>query len=176
MDEKVQFHFLLYFRRGPATAALCTRGPWKSYRCTRPTTAGRWLFHSYLCTMWGVPSYTLLLFSLRSSGYQLGCTVAAVWAQWPVEHVKNSLQNIANEETPHIAFTDNRFQKFTFFRRLKRTPKRSSFGTCFSSWNSWRTSCPKISSTWPLKVRAQIRMKNDKLQHERKYRVRLGWL
>ena len=32
----------------------------------------------------------------------MGGTVAAASAQWPVEHVKNTLQNIANEGTPHI--------------------------------------------------------------------------
>ena len=36
-----------------------------------------------------------VLFSFGSSGYQLGYTLAAV------EHVKNALQNIANEGTPH---------------------------------------------------------------------------
>ena len=34
-----------------------------------------------------------------SSGYQLDCTVAAVSAQHPVEHVKNALQNITTEGT-----------------------------------------------------------------------------
>ena len=35
-----------------------------------------------------------------SSGYQFGCTVAAVSARQPLEYDKNDLQNIANEETP----------------------------------------------------------------------------
>ena len=35
-----------------------------------------------------------------SSGCQSGCTIAVVSAQWPVEHVKNPLQNIVNEGTP----------------------------------------------------------------------------
>ena len=41
------------------------------------------------------------LFSFGSSGYQLGCTVAAVSVQWPVEQVKNALQNITTEWTLH---------------------------------------------------------------------------
>ena len=44
------------------------------------------------------------LFSLRSSDYQLGCTVAAVSAQRPVEHVKNTLQNITTEGAPHSVY------------------------------------------------------------------------
>ena len=43
------------------------------------------------------PSFVCLL----SSCYQLGCTLAAVSAQRPVEHVKNALQNIMTEWTPH---------------------------------------------------------------------------
>ena len=53
-------------------------------------------------TLWGVPSFmSFVLFSLRSSGYHLGCTVPSVSAQWPVEHVKNTLQNM----TPPIVMT-----------------------------------------------------------------------
>ena len=37
-----------------------------------------------------------------SSGCQLGCTVAAVSAQWSVKHVKNALQNITTKQTPQI--------------------------------------------------------------------------
>ena len=33
--------------------------------------------------------FSFLFFSLRSSRYQLGKTVAAEQTQWPVEHVKN---------------------------------------------------------------------------------------
>ena len=49
----------------------------------------------------GRPLSRDVLFSLSSSGYQLGCTVAAVSAQQPVEHVHNALQNITTEWTPH---------------------------------------------------------------------------
>ena len=42
----------------------------------------------------------LFCFSFGSSGYQLGCTIAAVSDQRPVEHVKNALQNIMTEQTP----------------------------------------------------------------------------
>ena len=45
-----------------------------------------------------------VLFSVRNSGYQLGCTVAAVSALWPVQHVKNALQNITTEGTKHSVF------------------------------------------------------------------------
>ena len=45
------------------------------------------------------------MFSVRSSGYQLGCTTvqadSAVSAQRPVEHVKSALQNTATEGTKH---------------------------------------------------------------------------
>ena len=43
----------------------------------------------------------LFVYSFGSSSYQLGCTVATVSAQQPVEHVKNSLQNITTDWTPH---------------------------------------------------------------------------
>ena len=36
-----------------------------------------------------------------SYDYQFGCTVASASAQRPVEHVKNYLQNITTEWTPH---------------------------------------------------------------------------
>ena len=42
-----------------------------------------------------------VLLTCGSSGYQMGCTVAAVSAQRPVEHVKNALQNITTDGTPH---------------------------------------------------------------------------
>ena len=40
-------------------------------------------------------------FVFGSSCYHLGCTVAAVSAQWPVEHVNNYLLNITTEWTPY---------------------------------------------------------------------------
>ena len=46
-------------------------------------------------------SWHFVFFSFGSFGYLLGCTVAAVSAQQPVEHVKNALQNITMEGTPH---------------------------------------------------------------------------
>ena len=45
-------------------------------------------------------SQCFVLFSLRGFGYQLGCTIATVSAQRPVEYVKNVLQNITTEGTP----------------------------------------------------------------------------
>ena len=50
----------------------------------------------------GRPFIRDVLFSLRSSGYQLGRTAAAVSDQPMVEHVKNTFQNIANEGMPRI--------------------------------------------------------------------------
>ena len=45
----------------------------------------------------------VLLFYVKSSSYQLGCTVAAVSAQWPnAEHAKHALQNTTTEWTPHM--------------------------------------------------------------------------
>ena len=49
--------------------------------------------------LWGIQSD--VLFSFGSSSYQSGCTVTAVSAQKPVEYVKNNLQNITTEWTPH---------------------------------------------------------------------------
>ena len=46
-------------------------------------------------------SLCFVLFSFRSSGSQLGCTLSAVSAQRRVENAKNALQNIAYEGTPH---------------------------------------------------------------------------
>jgi len=57
-------------------------------------------------------SRCFILFSPRSSGYQLSCKVAAVSAKWPVEHVNNALQNIANEETPHIVLYTKKVSDF----------------------------------------------------------------
>ena len=63
------------------------------------TTPTRMTSSNY--TLWGVPlSLHVLLFSHANSGYQLGCTIAAVSAQPPGEHVKNDLQNIRTERTP----------------------------------------------------------------------------
>ena len=57
------------------------------------------------CTMWGVPLFVMFCFvHFGNSSYQLGCTVAAVSAQRPVEHVKNALQNIVNEGMPHSVY------------------------------------------------------------------------
>ena len=42
-----------------------------------------------------------VFFSFGSYGYHLCCTIAAVSAQWLVEHVKKNLQNITTERTPH---------------------------------------------------------------------------
>ena len=39
------------------------------------------------------------------SGYQLSCELAAVSAQWPVEHLKNASQNITTVRTPHSALS-----------------------------------------------------------------------
>ena len=35
-----------------------------------------------------------------SSGYQLGCTIAAISAKWPAEHVKHAFENIVIERMP----------------------------------------------------------------------------
>ena len=47
------------------------------------------------------------LFSFGSSGYQLGFTVSAELALWPVEHVKNALHIIMPEGMPHSVQGDN---------------------------------------------------------------------
>ena len=40
-------------------------------------------------------------FSCGYSSYQLGCTVAAISAQRPVEHFKNASQNTTDDLMPH---------------------------------------------------------------------------
>ena len=49
---------------------------------------------TFLYTMGHPLSRDVLLFSFGSSGYQLVCTITAVSAKRPVEHVKTVLQNI----------------------------------------------------------------------------------
>ena len=49
----------------------------------------------------GMPLVRDVLFSLRSSGYHLGCTVAALSAQQPVEHVKNIAKHRKWGDAPH---------------------------------------------------------------------------
>ena len=75
-----------------------------------------------------VNSQHCALFPLRSSGYQLGCTVAAVAAKRPVAvvHVKSSLQNSANEGTPHIVHTSIG-QCFKLYKRKGVTSRSKSF-------------------------------------------------
>ena len=48
------------------------------------------------------------LFSLGSSGYQLGCTETALSVQQPVELVSNDLQNIMIEGMPHSLQCDTK--------------------------------------------------------------------
>ena len=55
-------------------------------------------------TLWGVhsvPMQYFVSFFFKSSSHQFGCAVDAVSAQRPVEHVKNAIQNISTEWTPH---------------------------------------------------------------------------
>ena len=52
-------------------------------------------------TVFGLLSRNVLFFSFVNSGFQLVCTVAAVSAQQPVEHVRNALQNITTQGTKH---------------------------------------------------------------------------
>ena len=69
-------------------------------------------------------SRCFVLFFPRGSGYQLGCTVAAT------ANVKNTLQNITNERTPHIdiVFCNKTylFRKGIIFSEQPAT----WFGTC----------------------------------------------
>ena len=53
-------------------------------------------FNTVLCPL---SRDALCCFYICSSIYQLGCTVATVSAQRPVEHVKNNNQNITTEGT-----------------------------------------------------------------------------
>ena len=53
-----------------------------------------------LCGVCSVVMFYFLFLSFWSSGYQLGCTVAAISAKWPMEHFKNASQSIMTEWTP----------------------------------------------------------------------------
>ena len=53
-----------------------------------------------LYKMWWCGDVGDVLSYFRSSGYHLGCTIAAVIAHQLVEHVKNALQNIMAERMP----------------------------------------------------------------------------
>ena len=87
------------------TCGRCRRRPWAGRgRCTR--TRRRAFPSRPLLMSWGKTyqynvGRRLILDVLFCSSYQLGCTVAAVSAQQPEEHVKNDLQNIMNEGTPY---------------------------------------------------------------------------
>ena len=63
----------------------------------------------------GRPLSCDVLFSYRGSGYQFGCTAAALTAQRQLEHVKNALQNSMAEWTPNSVQTrktQNHAQEF----------------------------------------------------------------
>ena len=70
----------------------------------------------------GRPLSRDILFSFRNSIYQFGCSVAAVSAQRPVEQVKNVLQNITTERTPHSVETQNLPERSRVRRRATRKP------------------------------------------------------
>ena len=53
-----------------------------------------------VCVQCGASPLSRRFVLIFSPGYQFACTVAAVSAQRPLEHVKNALQNIANVGTP----------------------------------------------------------------------------
>jgi len=56
-------------------------------------------------TVWHPLSRDVLFCYLSEvSGYQLGCTVAAVSAERPVKHDKNAVQNITIEWKPHSVY------------------------------------------------------------------------
>ena len=81
IDLRNKFHVVWFFFMAGIT-------PWLA----KPYTVGRPLSHD-------------VLFSFKSSGYQLGSTEAAVSAQRPVGHVNNALKNITTEWTPHSVET-----------------------------------------------------------------------
>ena len=53
-----------------------------------------------LATVCVIPSVAMFSFVFFEK-FRLGCTVAAVSAKQPVEHVENALQNITTEEMMH---------------------------------------------------------------------------
>ena len=66
---------------------------WVGYKKLKRNQSKYMYVESPTFTLWCVPSFAMfsfLFFSLRSSRYQLGKTVAAEQTQWPVEHVKNT--------------------------------------------------------------------------------------
>ena len=79
--------------RAPTTSASSSRAP--SCSTSQRPLAGpsyprlpdSWILQCGASPHW----WCFVLSSLRSSGYQLSCTVAAESAKWPVEHVKHAL-------------------------------------------------------------------------------------
>ena len=80
-------------RGGPGPTA----GPEHS-SCMDLTSVRVAFLNSNMYNVWCPLGHVLL--SFWSSVYQLGCTVAAVSAQRPVEHFKNALKNITTDQTP----------------------------------------------------------------------------
>ena len=60
-----------------------------------------WFEASYIHCVAAPQSRCFVLISVRSSAYPFGCTVSAVSAKRPMEHVKHALQNITTEQTPY---------------------------------------------------------------------------
>ena len=77
-----------------------------------------------LYRMWR-PLIGEVLSYFRSSGYHLGCTIAAVIAHQLVEHVKNALQNIMAERMPQSVEV-RQLMRSVFAGQNRGTYKRGS--------------------------------------------------
>ena len=75
------------------------------------------------------------VFFIWGSGHQLGCTVAAVSAQQPVEHVKNVLLNITTEGMKHSVYVSQ-----VVPLELRRPPGPAT-SSCWV-WRHWRPWSP----------------------------------
>ena len=98
------------------------------------------IYFQWSCTLRGVHSVSIfVLFPFRSSGYQLGCTIARVSAQWPMEHVINSLQNITTDWTPHSVYV----------HPPSSTPSQTLLAVCNSARAT--TSSPLRPNQYPIR-------------------------
>ena len=91
-----------------------------------------WWHHGLMARVYnlGRPLIPYVLFSNGNSGYQFGCTIGAVSAQWPVEHVKNMSNNHVSSDV-HRVLVPRRLhhpplrRPLHLLRELRRAPRGS---------------------------------------------------
>ena len=98
-------------------------------------------------------SQCVVLFPFRILGYQLGCTVAAVSAQRPVEHVKYVLQNIMTDRMPRSVFMEMR--NVGYFMSVSKTLSQPQLRGVFLAANGRNWLLDRaIESSAPARGRA----------------------